>query len=128
MTSTVRSVPRLLSLLALALLALLALSAAGAALANEPPHTTRMQGQILEVADGAAVVCIGTYDGASIGQVLDVVRHVRRSNAPKLTGNPFRRETVGSVRISEIFDEHYSRAEIVTGSPRVNDSVELEAR
>jgi hypothetical protein len=104
---------------------LLVLSLFGSALASEPPHTTRMQGQILDVEEGVAIVCIGTHDGAAVGQVLDVVRHVRRAKGPKQVGNPFRRETVGSVRIAEIFDEHYSRADVVSGNPRANDSVEL---
>lgn len=105
-------------------LALALLCFASAPLANEPPHTTVMQGQVLSVDRTDLVLCIGTRDGATVGQVLDVVRHLPVSRAPKAK-HGFRRETVGKVRIAELFDEHYSRAEIVDGAPRVNDTVEL---
>jgi hypothetical protein len=102
------------------------LAVAGLAAANEPPHTTVMRGQLLEVDGDTVVLCIGTRDGASVGQVLDVVRHVRTTRAPKAVGPGFRREQVGQIRIAELFDEHYSRAEIVSGTPQVNDTAELQ--
>jgi hypothetical protein len=101
------------------------LTLASIAAANEPPHTTVMRGQLLEIDGAAVVLCIGTRDGASVGQLLDVVRHVRASRAPKAAGAGFRREQVGQIRVVEVFDEHYSRAEVVSGRPRVNDSAEL---
>lgn len=101
------------------------LSLAGSAVASEPPHTTTMLGQVLAVEQSSLVLCIGSRSGADVGQTLDVVRHVHGTRAPK-SPHGFRRETVGQVRIAEIFDEHYSRAEIVSGSPAVNDTVELQ--
>jgi hypothetical protein len=102
-----------------------ALAFAGIAAASTPPHTTVMQGQILSVEDDGIVLCIGTEHGASVGQVLEVVRHVRTTRAPKAAGPGFRREHVGQIRIAELFDEHYSRADVVSGSPQVHDSAEV---
>lgn len=89
-------------------------------------HKYTMRGQVLEIQPGSVVVCIGQEDGARVGQVLDVVRHLSRSSRAKSTGPRFRKEGVGTVRITSLFDEHYATAEVVKGSPRVNDTVELE--
>lgn len=88
-------------------------------------HEVLMRGQILEADAGALVVCVGEADGAQVGQVLEVVRHKRVSRGPKAAGPRFRREPVGQVRITELFDTHYAQAEVVTGKPKVNDTVEL---
>lgn len=116
--------PRRSLLAAVVLLGLLA----GPAWAGEASfkHKYTMRGQVLEIQSGRVVVCIGEEDGAQVGQVLDVVRHLPRSARTKSAGTRFRKEEVGTVRISSLFDEHYATAEVVKGSPRVNDTVELE--
>jgi hypothetical protein len=48
-------------------------------------------------------------------------------NVPILRAPPrFRREAVGAVKITSLVDEHYATAEVVKGTPKVNDTVELE--
>lgn len=108
-------------------LGVLMLALAGSAQAEEGSfrHEVVMRGQILEARAGALVVCVGEADGAKVGQVLDVVRHKRVSRSPKAAGPRFRREPVGQVRITELFDTHYAEAEVVTGKPKVSDTVEL---
>ena len=102
--------------------------AGGSAWASEGSfrHGFVMRGQILELDARNVVVCVGKQDGAKPGQVLDVVRHVRVGAPGKSAGPQFRRDQVGTVKITSLFDEHYATAEIVKGSPKVNDTVELE--
>lgn len=91
-------------------------------------HKYLMRGQVLEVEDKSLVLCIGTADGAEVGQELDVVRHERSQTPPKAAGPNFRRERVGKVRITRIFDEHYAEANVLEGDVRPHDMVEAAAR
>lgn len=104
---------------------LLALATSAYAQESTYRHEVVMRGQVLEADAGALVVCVGEADGAQVGQVLEVVRHKRVSRSPKAAGSRFRREPIGQVRITELFDTHYAQAEVVTGKPKVNDTVEL---
>lgn len=113
-------------MLAIGLFGLVALS--GCATSSPAYHSYIMQGQVLSVDNNTLTVCIGTRDGAKVGEVLDVVRHVRQSASPKDTGPNFRREAVGSARIVSVFDEHYATAEVLDGQPKVNDVAELKSR
>lgn len=101
---------------------------AGSAMAGESPikHNFMMRGQILEVEAGSVTVCVGKRDGAQVGQVLNVVRHVAASPHAKNPALRFRREDIGTVKITTLFDEHYATAAVVKGAPKVNDTVELE--
>lgn len=113
-----RSRPWLLALM-------LSLSTAASASEGSFRHEVLMRGQILDKDNGSLVVCVGEADGAQVGQVLEVIRHTRISRGSKAAGPRFRREPVGQVRITGLFDTHYAQAEVVTGRPRVNDTVEL---
>ena len=114
---------------ALALVGALAFSFAlpGVAPASEGGfrHNVLMRGQVLEKGDETLVVCVGQADGAQVGQVLDVIRHKRRIRHSRAGGPRYRRENIGQVRIAELFDSHYAEAEVISGSPKVNDTVEL---
>ena len=105
----------------------LALACAGTASAEGPGlrHEWIMRGQVLDADASGLVVCVGERDGAAVGQELDVVRHVRVAGGSKKAGPRYKRESVGRVRITGLFDEHYAEATVVTGSPRANDTVEL---
>jgi hypothetical protein len=103
----------------------LVLALSGCATSSPAHHRYVMQGQVLSVAGNRVDVCVGERDGAVVGQVIEVIRHVPRTASPKASGPSFRREDVGAVRVVEVFDEHYATAEIVSGRPQVNDSVEL---
>jgi hypothetical protein len=114
----------LLRLVGLALAASLVLG--GCATNSASYHRLVMQGQVLSMDGGTLTVCIGDEDGARVGQVLDVVRHVPRTGAPKASGPSYRREPVGSARVETLFDGHYATAVVVSGQPRVTDMVEFE--
>ena len=100
---------------------------AGTAHAEEPGfrHEYLMRGHVLEADAGVLVVCVGTSDGAQVGQELDVIHHERVTGSPKKPGPRKRRETVGRVRNTSLFDEHYATAEIVEGNASPHDTVEL---
>ena len=92
-------------------------------------HGWIMRGQVLTVDAGVATVCIGTRDGAKVGQVLGVERITVKPPVSPKSGNPtISRSDAGRVKIIELFDEHYARAQVVAGSPAVNDVVELEVQ
>ena len=112
---------------ALALAALFAFALPGVASASEGGfrHNVLMRGQVLEKQNETLVVCVGQADGAQVGQVLDVIRHKRRIRHSRAGGPRYRRENVGQVRIVELLDSHYAETEVISGSPKVNDTVEL---
>lgn len=110
--------------LAAALLAAPTLSLAGP---QSLYHSWVMRGQVLSQESGKVVLCIGKHDNAEVGQELEVIRQSVVPGAKRTEPN-IRRETVGKVKISRIFDEHYSEAEVIQGEPKVNDTVELERR
>jgi len=88
-------------------------------------HEWIMRGQVLSLDNGVATVCVGTRDGAKVGQVLDVEHITIQPTSNPHVGPRFVRADAGKVKITELFDEHYARAEVVAGNPAVNDVVEL---
>jgi hypothetical protein len=108
-------------------LGVLVLALTGAAHAAEGSfkHEFMMRGQILEADASALVVCVGEKDGAQVGQELEVISHRRITGTSKKAGPRFRRETVGRVRITSLFDDHYATAEVVEGKAALHDTVEL---
>lgn len=93
---------------------------------NGPVRHYFMQGQVLSLEGPTAVLCVGTANGAEVGQTLTVFRHVPVvGGSPKAPPQGFNRREMGQVRIVEVFDEHYARAEVVSGEIRVNDTAEL---
>lgn len=110
---------------ALLLIGLLALGGCAAGL-QSAQHQYIMRGQILDVNDNMAYLCIGKNDGAQVGQELTVYRFVKSGYLTTKNQIPyFKKEKTGSVKIEDIFDEHYSHARILTGNVKVNDVVEL---
>lgn len=120
-TNLINTVRHIRTFFAVALLALLSACAT-----NSPTRHYFMQGQVLSVEDQNAVVCVGTAHGAEVGQVLSVYRNEPVRSAPKSSRTGFKRVPMGQVRIVEVFDEHYARAEIVSGEVHANDTAELQ--
>ena len=88
-------------------------------------HKYIMRGQILEATADGVYLCIGSADGAEVGQELKVYRFVRVPG-PRPPEQPnFRKEETGTVKITEIVDEHFAKAKILTGEARENYIVEL---
>ncbi len=107
---------------------LLVLLLAGCATLKSTGHEYIMRGQILEVAGDSAYLCIGSHDGAKVGQEYTVYRFVRSPSVIPATRPQFpyyRREKIGKIRISEIIDEHMATAKVLSGEVAANDVVEL---
>jgi len=87
-------------------------------------HKYFMKGSIIETNDSDIYLCIGSSDGAEVGQELDVYK-ITFTGQPK---NPsFKRENIGKVKITEIVDEHFAKAKVISGKAEKNDTVELIA-
>lgn len=100
-----------------------ALLAACATMDREVRHGFFMKGSILETYDSEVYLCIGKRDGAKVGQELDVIK-ITSSGNPK-SGLLFKREQIGKVRITEIIDEHFAKAVVISGRAEKNAIVEL---
>jgi hypothetical protein len=86
-------------------------------------HGVLMKGSIIETYDSEIYLCIGKKDGASVGQELNVYKVIATTMNPKVP--MFRREHTGKVRITEIIDDHFAKAIIISGKAEKNDIVEL---
>ncbi len=87
-------------------------------------HGFVMKGSIIEASDSAVYLCIGSKDGASVGQELDVYKVIQRQSK----ATPFRRVLTGKVKITEIIDEHFAKATVISGKAENNDIVELSGK
>ena len=87
-------------------------------------HEYVMRGQVVEIWGNEAVICIGSRDGAQVGQQLNAYKLVSTSGGPR-SGMYWQKVKVGTVRIAEVFDEHFAKAQIITGAVEVNYIVEL---
>ncbi len=74
-------------------------------------HGYLMRGSIIEASDSSLYLCIGSKDGASVGQELNVYKIIRVTAARPT----FRREHAGKVKIIEIIDEHFAKATVISG-------------
>lgn len=90
-------------------------------------HEYLMRGQVVEVTEDQVVVCVGSRDGARVGQELAVYK-ISTANVGGSPKNPARWEKVkvGSVRIDKVVDDHFAVAQVVSGQVRVNQIVQLD--
>ena len=84
-------------------------------------HGFLMKGSIIETSDADIYLCIGSKDGAAAGQELNVYKVIRVTRARPT----FKREYTGKVKITEIIDEHFAKATVISGKAEKNDIVEL---
>jgi len=90
-------------------------------------HEYLMRGQVVAIAGNEAVVCVGSRDGAQADQEFTAYKLVERSvGGPARTTPQWQRVKVGTVRLTEVFDEHFAKAMVVNGSVEVNDLIELD--
>lgn len=96
----------------------------GCATLGSAGHKYVMRGSVLEVNDGIAYVCLGTEQGAKVGQEFMVYRYVKAPTAPKTQPPQYRVDAVGRVKIIET-ESHMAQARILNGDVKENDVVEL---
>jgi hypothetical protein len=107
-------------------LAILFIVTAGCATMETAKHGYMMKGQILDVSNGVAYLCIGSAEGAKAGQEFPVYRHTKLEyTGEKQASQRYNREQVGSVKIMEVVDEHYAKANVLRGDIKANDIAEL---
>jgi hypothetical protein len=108
-------------------IAILLLLITSCATIEKAGHKYIMRGQVLEVSDNIAYLCIGSKDGAQVGQEYTVYRFVKVPNPYSRPGAQysFKREETGRIKITEIVDEHMATAKVVRGEVKENDVVEL---
>jgi hypothetical protein len=106
-------------------LAILFIVTAGCATMETARHGYMMKGQILDVSDGVAYLCIGSAEGAKEGQEFTVYRHSKVYTGEKQASQSFKREEVGAVKINQIVDVHFAKANILRGDIKENDVAEL---
>lgn len=83
-------------------------------------HGFLMKGSILQMTDEGVYLCVGSRDGAKVGQELDVYKMIF-TTAKK----PATRVKTGKVKITEIIDEHFATATVISGKAEKDDIVEL---
>ena len=109
-----------------AALLIVGLMLSGCASLQTAGHKYIMRGQVLEVSNSTAYLCVGTKDGAQIGQEFVVYRFERTPSVnPKSTAPSYKRVETGKIKITEIVDEHMATAKILSGSVKSNDVAEL---
>ncbi len=86
-------------------------------------HKYIMKGSIIETSADGVYLCIGTRDGAKVDQELDVYKIITISHAR----STFQRVHVGKIKITEVVDEHFAKAKVISGKAEKNDIVELSA-
>lgn len=93
-------------------------------------HEYLMRGQVVEISGSDAVVCIGSKDGAQVGQELTAYKLVSRNSggSPKNSALRWERVKVGSVRIEQVIDEHFATARVIDGNVAANNIVELSRK
>lgn len=73
-----------------------------------------------------AYICIGTEEGGQAGQEYTVYRFAKAKTFTWKEASAFKRERVGSVKITDVVDELYAKAKVLKGDVRVNDIVQLK--
>ncbi|MBL8020750.1 MAG: hypothetical protein JNM27_13850 [Leptospirales bacterium] len=91
---------------------------------GEARHRYLMKGSIIDSDSTTVYLCIGKKDGAQVGQELVVQKSEVTHTTPRAT--VYRLKRTGTVRITEIIDEHFARATVVSGSAAQGSIVHLE--
>jgi hypothetical protein len=85
-------------------------------------HQYTMRGQIIEIVDKGIILCIGSKDGAQVGDEFIVYKIVKAT--PGFTRH-YQKLQTGTVKITEIIDEHFAKAAIISGTVDMHSIVEL---
>lgn len=107
-----------------ACLLMLLLPIAGCGGVETARHKYVMRGQILEIQGDNAYLCIGSDDGAQVGQEFTVYKFERQPSAHQ-GRESFKRKKTGTGTIVQVRDEHMAIAHIVSGEAKEHYVVEL---
>ncbi len=87
-------------------------------------HGYMMKGSVVSATGNEGVICIGSKDGATVGQTLKAYKVTAKTSDK--TSKYIKSET-GSVKITEIVDEHFAKVTAVTGKLETGNIVEVES-
>ena len=97
------------------------------ACANSPTyHDNFMRGQVVDVNNDQAVLCIGSSNKSLQGKTLGVYRVIYRTDSADEGEDTYRREYIGELQVGEVIDEHFARARINSGMVKKHDVVEFK--
>lgn len=88
-------------------------------------HEKIMRGQIVGIDNDEVVLCVGSIDGAMIGQEMQVYRYVW-VGAEEDGDDDYQVSHVGTLKVKSVVNEHFSRAIRIKGDIRKNDMIELK--
>jgi hypothetical protein len=86
-------------------------------------HGYLMKGSVIDAYDSEIFICIGKKDGATVGQELDAYHIVKVTRARA----GYKRVFAGKIQITEIIDEHFAQAKVLSGKVEKDDIVEIIA-
>lgn len=89
-------------------------------------HKYIMRGTILDVSGPDIYLCVGKTDGATVGQEMDVFRIDVKSGTNPKSPPIFTRVKLGRIQITELVQEHYARAKVLSGSAPKGSIAELQ--
>lgn len=88
-------------------------------------HGNMMRGSVVSATGSEGVICIGSKDGATVGQILNSYKGNWQNEGKTAR---YARTPVGSVKITEIIDEHFAKVTAVSGKIEMGTIVELESK
>ncbi len=80
-----------------------------------------IKGSIIEASGSEVCLDVGSRDGVSVGQEMDVYK-IPETKPEALH---FTRVLTGKVRITEIIDDYFAKARVISGKAEKGDIVEL---
>ena len=89
-------------------------------------HKNFMRGQVVDVSDLEAVLCIGSNDKSQHGKILSVYRVVYITDSVSEGEDLYLRDYVGEIQISNVINKHFARARINSGMVKKHDIVEFK--
>ena len=87
-------------------------------------HEYLMKGQVVSTKNDDVIVCIGTADGATVGQELAAYRFTVKQGAEE-GSEYYNKVRIGHVKIKAIINKHFARVAVLDGEIQDNDMVEL---
>ncbi len=87
-------------------------------------HEYLMKGQVVSTNNDDVIVCIGTADGATVGQELAAYRFTVEQGAEE-GSEYYNKVKIGHIKIQAIINKHFARATVLDGDIQDNDMVEL---
>jgi hypothetical protein len=120
-------------LMVLMILGLFTVASCATTSTNKYSHGIAMKGSIVAVTDKGLALSIGSLDGAMVGQEMEVWRTTygvgSKASTEMYSGEVSSGEVseamVGKIKITYVRDGHFSFADIISGTARIHDTVEV---